>query len=314
MLRKVGKTAIIILEYNNSIDTINCIDSVLKFNSSPIKFIVVDNGSTKREVVSELAGYFNAKFHRKWMRLKYNQTSPSPLPYLSFLENSSNIGYAQGNNKALALADNDPEIDNILILNSDILFVEDILPSLTECLNAKADAAIVSPVLFKKDLNGTDGNCARRALSANEVVWKNFPFPYDAFKINKRRKLDFKLNTGLMNVELPSGSCMLMRKDLFKKLGWFDPGTFLYYEEDILFEKTKSLGLQNYLDTNSRCIHLGATTTKSSPSSFVIGCEISSAKYYLKKYRNASSLQLSALQLFSLLLQLKLKIKRILHI
>ena len=39
-------TALIILNFNNYKDTINCIESVEKYNSAPIKIIVVDNAST----------------------------------------------------------------------------------------------------------------------------------------------------------------------------------------------------------------------------------------------------------------------------
>lgn len=312
---QVGKTAVIILEYNNSEDTINCIESVLQYNSSPIRLIVVDNGSSNRAAVSALEDYFAERFAGDWLTLHDSDIPPARLPYLTFLESGTNDGYAGGNNKGLALADADPDIDAVLILNSDILFVEDVIPALRVAL-ARPDAAIVSPVLFRKGLAEADGNCARRSLSANEVVWMLFPYPYDAFRIGRRRRLRFNHHSGLMPIELPSGSCMLLRKDMFRRLGWFDPSTFLYFEEDILFEKVKSLGLSNYLVTDVRCIHLGATTTKSSSSRFVVGCAYSSAAYYLEKYKSASYIQLSLLRLFSgimslkFLIQEKLKLKK----
>lgn len=50
------------------------------------------------------------------------QAIQSPLKKVSFLISGTNDGYAQGNNKGLALAYADSEIDEILILNNDILF------------------------------------------------------------------------------------------------------------------------------------------------------------------------------------------------
>lgn len=305
------KTAVIILEFNNSRDTINCIESVMKFNSAPIKFIVVDNGSSNRVVVDELVDYFSDRFSDDWEKIIDSDTPNMPLPYLTFVESRTNDGYASGNNKGLLLADKDNEIDNILILNSDIIFVEDIIPKLLKSLDIE-DAAIISPVLFKKDMMEMDGNCARRTISASEAVWKNFPYPFDVFKINQRRKLKVALNTGLMPIDLPSGSCMLIRKDVFKNLGWFDSNTFLYFEEDILFEKTKKLGMRNYLDTGTRCIHLGATTTKSSSSAFVAECNFSSTKYFIKNFKNASKFNIALLGLFRCLALIKIKIKRFL--
>ncbi len=307
----VNKTAVIILEYNNSADTINCIESVMRHNTSPIKFIVVDNGSTQRQAVADLESYFAGRFAGSWMSLNDGDVADAPLPFVTFLESGSNDGYAKGNNKGLSLADADPEIDSILILNSDILFVQDIIPGLLERLRLP-DAAIVSPVLYKKGMAEIDGNCARRSLTVGEVVWMHYPFPYDVFGISKRRRLNIGLDGGPMPIELPSGSCMLLRKDVFRELGWFDPGTFLYFEEDILFEKVKARRRRNYIDTGLKCIHLGATTTKSAPSRFMATCSTSSAAYYIREYRNASALQLGLLKLFASVMMLKIKLKEML--
>ena len=39
------KTAIIILNYNNPDATIACVESVERFNTAPVRYIIVDNGS-----------------------------------------------------------------------------------------------------------------------------------------------------------------------------------------------------------------------------------------------------------------------------
>lgn len=51
------KTALIILNYNNYEDTINCIESVETHNTASIKYIVVDNGSTCPDAVDKLNDY-----------------------------------------------------------------------------------------------------------------------------------------------------------------------------------------------------------------------------------------------------------------
>lgn len=45
--REMGKTAIIILNYNNYEDTINCIESIEKYNTADIKYVIVDNNSNR---------------------------------------------------------------------------------------------------------------------------------------------------------------------------------------------------------------------------------------------------------------------------
>lgn len=72
------------------------------------------------------------------------------LTYVTFLISKTNDGYAKGNNKGLKLADLDDDIENILILNNDVLFVQDIIPELINGLKNLNKAGIVSPVLYKK--------------------------------------------------------------------------------------------------------------------------------------------------------------------
>lgn len=316
-LKKVG---VIILNYNNNKDTINCIRSVEQYNSVKIKIIVVDNGSTKESSISKLDSYFIRHYPGNY-RLITETDEFSTLPYISFLVSKSNDGYAKGNNKGLSLAYRDTEIDKILILNSDILFVEDILPPLINDLENLPNAGIVSPLLYKKDLVGIDYNCCRKEASLSEI-FITYMFLFIDFggllsKLRKKRILyqdsSQHLENHIIEIELPSGSCMLLQKELFKKLGSFDPHTFLYYEEDILYQKIKKLKLKNYLDTNLKCIHLGATTTKDAPSKFILKCGFDSAYYYLSNYTQASFLYLNALKFFFKILMLKLKIQSLIN-
>ena len=305
------KTGVIILEYNNSEDTLNCIKSVLKFNTAPIKFIVVDNASPKKDIIRNLkSGLLNLFPKLKGSDLIYNSDKNSIEDVTLVLANE-NKGYACGNNIGLEVAYKDPDISHVMILNSDILFVEDIIPTLLKDL--KDDTAIVSPILFKKGLKGIDKNCARRELTANEIIKLHIPFPADPFKISEKKKIPIKLNSGLMQIDLPSGSCMLTKKSLFQQIEGFDPNTFLYYEEDILSKKIKKLGLKNYLNTNLKCIHLGATTTKKSASKFIVNKSSQSARYVLKQYYESNLLQNCIMSLFIKLIDFRMSLVEIYH-
>lgn len=292
------KTALIILNYNNYEDTINCIESVEKYNTASIKYIVVDNGSTRSDTVDKLNTYFEMKFHENYKCLKEGEKHCLSLPYLTFFISSTNDGYACGNNKGLNLAYTDNEIDRILILNNDILFVEDIIPQLIDSMEKLPDCAIISPILYKKGLKELDYNCARKNISPSELIKENF-FHY-WYRLNQNKYAErnagryiLKNRQGelppIIPIDLPSGSCMLIKKELFKKMGSFDPNTFLYYEENILYKKTKKLGLQNYLCTQLKCVHLGASSTSKSASLFIVDCGLDSARYYMRTYSGCSN-------------------------
>lgn len=293
------KTCVVILTYNNSSDTLNCIKSVVEFNSAPVKFIVIDNGSDREERKTELKEGLSGLFGSDLTIMTDADCETSGrLGSATLLLSSGNNGYASGNNKGLRLTFRDDEIDNVLILNNDTLFVEDIIPTLRKDLDDTPDAAIVSPVLYKRDGVQFDRNCARRMVSVNELILINFPYPPDPFGIARKKQIPIPATPGLHRIEMPSGSCMMVRKGFFESIGGFDPNTFLYYEENILAEKARKADLGIYLDTAIRCIHLGAVSTRKTQSRFAVGCSLQSVQYFVNEYKNPNALQKGFLKLF----------------
>lgn len=285
-------TAIIILNFNNAADTVNCIESVERFNTAPIKYIVVDNGSHKPSVANDLGKYLSEKFGDGFLSLAADGQRPTTLPKATFFVNKQNEGYAKGNNRGLELVENDDEVDFVMILNNDVLFIEDILPGLISKMESLNDCAIISPALYIKDMAGYDYTCARMAPTPWSLIKECLML---GLNINSYRDIIKRkywllvekpelMDSGLLEIEMPSGSCMLIRKKLFKEIGYFDPKTFLYYEENILYSKIYSRGLKNYLVTTLKCIHLGASSTKKVASYFIQRCGLESRTYYLKAY------------------------------
>ena len=282
---------IIILNYNNYNDTINCINTIEKFNTFPIKYVIVDNGSTNPESVIKLDEFLRNAFKDKYKKIEENQPS-NILPYVSLLVSHTNDGYARGNNKGLELASRDEEIKEILILNNDVLFVEDTIPTLLAKKSKLKDCAIISPALYTKDLSDFDYTCARMAPSAWSLIKECFMLGLNINSYRNVIKQKYWLfiknpelkQKDIIEIEMPSGSCMLIEKKLFKEIGWFDPNTFLYFEENILFAKIYSRGLKNYLLPKVSCIHLGASSTKKVASYFIQRCGLESRTYYLKTY------------------------------
>lgn len=310
------------MNYNNSSDTINCIKSVLRYNTYPVKFIVVDNGSPNPDVIDELDSFLKETFRDNYLRVDELPPMPSQkLPMATFLVSRNNDGYAIGNNKGLKLAYADSSIDKVLILNNDILFIEDFLPKLSDKLKTLPDAAIVSPLLLKRDEKEIDYNCARLSVGIIEMIYQNICYIFKkSTNIDLNRCILYKnpalLKEQSIQIDLPSGSCMLFSKKMFQRIGSFDPGTFLYYEEDILYQKIKKEGLINYICPQLRCVHLGAASTKKvkfSYASFLKSRE--SQQYYVHKFMKPNFLALFIYELtrnvfnFSVWLPLKLKSK-----
>lgn len=284
---------IVILNYNNSVDTINCLKSVLKYMDYPYKIIIVDNGSTKRNVVKELKDYI--------LSLKGNIITSrcvGNLQQINLLLLQKNIGYACGNKEGLKLFYEDNDIEYIMILNNDIIFTSSIVCKLIDSLNIKKDSFLVSPLLMKKDGVSVDYTCARNNYSIKEFFY-SYLFKYgDWFGIN--RKIYTKnhiilshpelLKQRMIKIEMPSGSCMIAKKIDFQNIDDFDPNTFLYCEENILSKKIEKTHKSSYLIPQLSCIHMGGATTSKSPSNFIAKCSKQSIIYYMKHYTSIGNL------------------------
>lgn len=271
---------IVILNYNDALTSINCINSVVKHNTYPAKIVIVDNASTDDSV-------------RILKEYEY-QTGNVKL-----LESCHNGGYARGNNLGIRYFSDDEEIDRIMILNSDVLFTEDIIPRLSKILESSDDIGIVCPLLHGKDNISIDYNCARLCPS-NGTIIMTYLLQYRDIKgfITRSRNNNKillnhpeKMSQQTVEIELPSGSCMLIKKDVFSEIGWFDENTFLYYEENILFRKLQRIGKRNIICPSVSCIHLGAHSTSKTTVPFLKRKEAESAYYYLKHYADMSFLE-----------------------
>lgn len=312
-------TAVIILNYNNWEDTINCIKSIEKYNTASIKYIIVDNGSTRERTVENLDEFFTLNFKDNYCRVEENDVYDKGLKYITFLLSKNNDGYARGNNKGLKLSYVDDAIDNVMILNNDVLFVEDIIPILIKKQKKICDCAIMSPILYKKNMKEVDYNCARRNHTEWEIIitfllYDKNVLGYITRHRDKRYLLknrSFLINRDAFEIDLPSGSCMFLKKTIMQELQGFDPNTFLYYEENILYKKVCALGLKNYLLPSLKCIHLGASTTSKSKSPLVINANFQSAVYYLKTYCKLDFKQKMVLQLVEILYPIKIKLLRL---
>ena len=171
---------IIILNYNNWEDTVNCIKSVEKYNTAEVKYIVIDNGSTREGTVEALDKYLAKTFKNNYRKMTENE-NVEILSYMTFLVSPTNDGYARGNNKGLRLAYKDSEIDELLILNNDILFIQDIIPLLLRKKKKTDNCGIISPILYEGDKTTIDYNCARRSVNPWVLIHAYIFFYRDFF-------------------------------------------------------------------------------------------------------------------------------------
>lgn len=260
---------IVILNYNSPGDTIACINSVREFcHPGDYALCVVDNGSD-RETIDAVGAVL--------------------LEGDKYVLSGENIGYARGNNLALKYFDAVDGVDKVLILNNDVLLTQDILTPLAAYLDTHPACGVVSPLLRGKD-GAIDHSCARRFKSPRDMAIKagalgRFGVKTGEFILRDNPALAFQKE---LRIDLPSGSCMMLRKKDFAAIGWFDPATFLYFEEDILGTRLARAGFMATLLPGISATHLGAGTTSRQSSAKIYGYWRQSLLYYIEHYTDCS--------------------------
>jgi len=283
--------AIIILNYKNYSDTIRCIESILQEYPEEVNIVVVDNASDNGSL-SEIEASFS-----KRTKVGYWYEAENKREYDDFnillVQNQKNGGYAVGNNVGLKVAYS-LGFRYLMVLNNDTMFSGTELRGLTNVLDEYPDALCVGPILYKADRKTFDLNCAKRRATYFDFFrlsyfgrWlKTKRWQKEYYYLSKDPQID-----KVMPVDLISGACMMFDAERITQVGYFDEGTFLYYEEDILAEKAKRNGYRFYFQPNVCLVHEGAKTMKNhSHSEITLRSSYSSAVYYLTKWRGTSLL------------------------
>lgn len=277
-----------ILNYNNFNNTINCLSSVLEFyRQEEIIVALVDNGSNNKSI-SSICKYLTSNLI-EFTELNSDEINNKVDNNVVILKSKLNVGYAQGNNFAIKFLLNQ-NVNFIQILNNDILLNKNILKPLIDCLNTNPDIGMISPLLLDEK-NNIDYNCCRKNPSDLNFILQSLRFLNFSI-INKLAankyyySKNIKSKIQIIKCDLISGACILAKADLWRKIDGFDPNTFLYYEENILFEKLRKLNLTMAILKTVEAIHLGGKSTNNILNTRLLKIEYSSLIYYLTNYRN----------------------------
>lgn len=188
--------ALLLLNWNTPVHTSNCITSLLTYGDTNLfDIIVADNGSTDGSLE----------------KLK------SAFPGLIYLDNKENLGFAEGNNRAIALSISSGYTFS-LILNNDTEVDEDIVTGLMQHLEQHPEAAAVQPAIYWLHHKTAiwNGEGGYHTLTGKVYSNKKTPKPSDDYK--KAKWL--------------TGCCMLVRNTILKEVGVFNK-TFFLYDEDV---------------------------------------------------------------------------------
>lgn len=279
------KVGIVILNYLNYQDTIDCIES-LKIDLYNNKEIIIVDNCSKNESYNILNDLYKNNKH------------------IHVIKNNFNLGFAKGNNEGISYAREKLKCDHVLLLNSDTMitssnFISSFINKYEKgigvigCRIVKVDGGEQNPLKLDVDKQFIQDilyNSKTKTLTLKEKFIRTKY--YDILKKTIFKKLRIKKNIEKVRENICSldlvlhGACFLLTKDYFEFYPYLYPETFLYCEEFILTILTRKVGLKKLFINN---IFIEHKEGQSSKASFKDKNSIK-AKYYLESYNKCYEL------------------------
>ncbi len=195
----IPKVSVIILNWNNASDTLECLESLKHLDYPNFHILVVDNGSTDNSPAI--------------IREKY--------PGIEITETRQNLGYAEGNNAGIRSA-MEKGADYIFILNNDTKTAPDLLTKLVDAAEASPDIGMVGPQVYCTDpadilfaagslVEWEKGNIIHRGMFKKAAACP---------ELLRTEEVDFIVGCGV-----------LVKKCVIEQIGILNPAYYLNYED-----------------------------------------------------------------------------------
>lgn len=145
----------------------------------------------------------------------------SECPGVELLETGANLGYAGGNNVGIrhALA---AGADYVCILNNDVVVEQGFLAPLLAALEAQPDVGIVTPLVAEQAEEGGHVWALGSAVNMRTAAVTRQHAGESVHTWRQQAPFD---------VGIASGAAMLVKREVFERVGLMDESFFLYFEE-----------------------------------------------------------------------------------
>ncbi len=237
------KIAIVTVNFNNSKDTVELLDSMKGLNTHELEVltVVVDNGSTDDSVQNILKAH----------------------PEINLVQTEKNLGFTGGYNRGIeySLAWG---AEAVLILNNDTLISDkNLLRSLVQTAELNKNIGVVAPkILFAPGYEFHKDRYAEK--DKGKVIWYGGG-DFDWSNIYSQHIGMDEVDTGqydhVKEVNFASGCCLLIKSELFEKVGMFNNDMFAYFEDNDLLFKAKKGGYKLFYNGKTSLFHKVSQTS-----------------------------------------------------
>jgi hypothetical protein len=250
------KVAIIILHFSHKDLTSQCLDSIAKLRTTGfiLETIVVNN---------------NPKENLESLKKKF--------PKIVLLKSQKNLGFAGGNNLGIKKALKD-KADFLFILNNDTILDRNLLVSLLETANREKQSGIIAPKIYfapEHEFHYDRYQPQERGkviwYAGGLIDWQNIICSHQGVDEVDHGQYDM-----LSETDFASGCAFFVKKEVFKKIGFFDENYFLYLEDVDFCQRAKKAGFKIFYESKAKLWHINA-------GSSAVGSQLQD--YYLSRNR-----------------------------
>jgi len=149
-------------------------------------------------------------------------------PRIKYIFNHANLGFGTAHNRAIAAID--WESDFHLILNPDITFEPNVIPWLIGLFHSNPAIGAIMPRINYPD--GTLQRLCKLLPTPVDLILRRFvPIRSVQIAINNRYEMYDLPQDCLVDVPTISGCFLIVRTELFRRIGGFDERFFMYLED-----------------------------------------------------------------------------------
>lgn len=227
-MTKIPKVSIIILTTNALSMTKEELLDVSKLDTTSVQCecIVVDNGS-KDGTEEAIKDY-------KLPNMDYK-----------FIQSGANLGFAGGNNIGIKDAVKKGS-DYILLLNNDVILPADLIQKLVKFMEDNPNVGLASPKMyfakgyeFHKDRYKESEKGKVFWYAGGILDWDNIYSSHRGVDEIDNGQYDDVVETDFAN-----GACVIVKREVFEKIGYLDHSFFLYWEDADFSQRAKLAGFK----------------------------------------------------------------------
>lgn len=205
------------------------------------------------------------------------------FPQVRVIATGANLGFHKGNN--LGIKESSGKY--VVILNTDIAFLDNSLDKMYQFMEGHPEAALMGPKLKNPD-GSIQMSCMKFPGPMVPIYRRTFlgKLPFAKKEVDEYLMVDFSHNE-TRAVDWILGACIMVRREAINKVGPMDEYLFLYFGDVAWCKKFQQSGYKVYYFADADIIHYHKReSAQSGLWSKIFWIHIIDWIKYLKKYQN----------------------------